>query len=367
MNQSDIVRAMVTSEYKILKYSGEQVKDLEYGIYKLLEYLPKDLVSEKLVRKNLEKYNLENMLVQIQKYFKREYHFTDEKMELNNRYQKSIGSYICYGKEEGENYFIHIDELYEAAVLPFLLAMFKWTKEFDDLETYGFGFIHVLYTLNDVSILGRLPDANAMEALLKAVYDDMQLMNLAEECYWTITAFNIAHEVAHAYLGRDGKNREMTRKQLHQEEFDADKIAYDIVLKMIIDGKDLSHDERLLEEYTYLAPIIFMDYIDLVYYTDRVLYHAYVGTETHPLLKKRKDRLFSIPYDDKYRFDTIEGNKLYNGFLDVYDEYRTQLLLKKERGKLEGIIDQEHLRMEEQKNGQRRGRSLESENQRLFD
>lgn len=195
MNQSDVVRAMVTSEYKILKYSGEQVKDLEYGIYKLLDYLPKDLVSEKLVRKNLEKYNLENMLVQIQKYFKREYHFTDEKMELNNRYQKSIGSYICYGKEEGENYFIHIDELYEAAVLPFLLAMFKWTKEFDDLETYGFGFIHVLYTLNDVSILGRLPDANAMEALLKAVYDDMQLMNLAEECYWTITAFNIAHEV----------------------------------------------------------------------------------------------------------------------------------------------------------------------------
>lgn len=36
MNQSDIVRAMVTSEYTILKNGGEQVKDLEYGMDKLL-------------------------------------------------------------------------------------------------------------------------------------------------------------------------------------------------------------------------------------------------------------------------------------------------------------------------------------------
>lgn len=352
MNQSDVVRAMVTSEYKILKYGGEQAKDLEYGIHKLLEYLPRDLFSEESIRKNLEKYNLENMLKQIRKYFEREYHFVDEKLELNNRYQGSISSYLWSGKEERESHFIHIDELYEAAVLSFLLAMFKWTKEFDDLETYGFSFIHVLYTLNDVSILGKLPDKDASEVLLKAVHDDLQLINLAEDCYWTITAFNIAHEVAHAYLGMDRKTWKPTRKHLHQEEYDADAIAYDIVLKMIIDGRSLSHEERFLEEYTYLAPVIFMDYIDLVYYTDRVLYHAYVGTETHPILKKRKDRLFSIPYDDKYEFDTIEGNKLYNGFLDVYDEYRTQILLKKERGKLNRIIDQEHLRKEAQKHGQ---------------
>ena len=29
---------------------------------------------------------------------------------------------------------------------------------------------------------------------------------------------------------------------------------------------------------------------------------------------------------------------MYAGFLDAYDEYRTQLLMKKERGKLDKII-----------------------------
>lgn len=48
--------------------------------------------------------------------------------------------------------------------------------------------------------------------------------------------------------------------------------------------------------------------------------------------------LFAIANDDKYDFDTENGNHLYAGFLDAYDEYRTQLLMKKERGKLDKII-----------------------------
>lgn len=74
------------------------------------------------------------------------------------------------------------------------------------------------------------------------------------------------------YLNRNnkGKLKEQTRKQRHQEEFQADAIAYDIVLKMIIAGKKQSRSERLLEEYTFLAPVMFMDYVDLIYYTERV-------------------------------------------------------------------------------------------------
>ena len=238
--------------------------------------------------------------------------------------------------------------------------MFKWTKEFDNLETYGFGFIHALYTLNDVSILGRLPDANASETLLRAVNGDLQVINLAEDCYWTITAFNFAHELAHIYLNHDKKGglRRQTKKQSHQEEFQADAIAYDIVLKMIIDGKRQSRNERLLEEYTFLAPVMFMDYVDLIYYTDRVLYQAYIGTETHPEIQKRKESIFKIPYEDIYELDTEEGNRLYNGFLDVYDEYRTQLLMKKQLGKLESIIDPERKR--EKRREYEQGRSGEA-------
>ena len=47
----------------------------------------------------------------------------------------------------------------------------------------------------------------------------------------------------------------------------------------------------------------------------------------------------------------------YNGFLDVYDEYRTQLLMKKQLGKLESIIDPERKR--EKRREYEQGRSGE--------
>ena len=293
MKEWGMLRFLIPNKYELLKYGGIRAKDLRYGMKKILEYLPKDQFSEELIKENLEKYSLEKMLEQIQYFFRKEYEFSDSKVELNNRYQGNISSYVCEGEKEGENSFIHIDELYEAAVLSFFLSMFKWTKEFDNLETYGFGFIHALYTLNDVSILGRLPDANASETLLRAVNGDLQVINLAEDCYWTITAFNLAHELAHIYLNHDKKGglSRQTKKQSHQEEF-----------------------------------------------------QAYVGTETHPEIQKRKENIFKIPYEDIYELDTEEGNRLYNGFLDVYDEYRTQLLMKKQLGKLESIIDPERKR-----------------------
>ena len=293
MKEWGMLRFLIPNKYELLKYGGIRAKDLSYGMKKILEYLPKDQFSEKLIKENLEKYSLEKMLEQIQYFFRKEYEFSDSKVELNNRYQGNISSYVCEGEKEGENSFIHIDELYEAAVLSFFLSMFKWTKEFDNLETYGFGFIHALYTLNDVSILGRLPDANASETLLRTVNGDLQVINLAEDCYWTITAFNLAHELAHIYLNHDKKGglSRQTKKQSHQEEF-----------------------------------------------------QAYVGTETHPEIQKRKENIFKIPYEDIYELDTEEGNRLYNGFLDVYDEYRTQLLMKKQLGKLESIIDPERKR-----------------------
>lgn len=51
---------------------------------------------------------------QTQYCFKEEYQYYDSKIELNNRYQASISSYVCEGEREGEENFIHIDELYEA-------------------------------------------------------------------------------------------------------------------------------------------------------------------------------------------------------------------------------------------------------------
>lgn len=155
--------------------------------------------------------------------------------------------------------------------------------------------------------------------------------------------FNIAHEFAHAYLASIGKK--YTKEHPEKEEFDADKIAYHIVLKIIIDGEG---NNGILENYTYLAPMMYVDFAELMYYTDRVLYKTVLVDRGHPALKKRKEALFATVYKDEYDFDTVMGNHLYGGFLDVCDEYKDQVLLKMERGKLTKIL------RTEQRNAMRR-------------
>lgn len=58
----------------------------------------------------------------------------------------------------------------------------------------------------------------------------------------------------------------------------------------------------------------------------------------HPIPPDRKDYLFTIVDREEYDFDTVDGNHLYSGFLDVYDEYKEQIRLKMEKGKLEKIL-----------------------------
>ena len=81
-------------------------------------------------------------------------------------------------------------------------------------------------------------------------------------------------------MGRNWSASKQTEKEMRQEEYDADAIAYDIILRMIMDSCGRDRENKILEEYTYMAPVIFMDYIDLIYYTDYVLYGACVEQGT---------------------------------------------------------------------------------------
>ena len=78
--------------------------------------------------------------------------------------------------------------------------MFKWSKEFDNLDIYGDCFRYTLFLMNDVCIFGEMQALDANNALLHLLNGDMQIMKLAEDCYWTIVVFSMAHEIAHAYL-----------------------------------------------------------------------------------------------------------------------------------------------------------------------
>lgn len=192
--------------------------------------------------------------------------------------------------------------------------------------------------LNDVCIFGKMQGVEANNALLKLLSNDTQILQLAESCYWTILVFSLAHEMAHAYFAHIGKK--YSEKHLERKEYDADMVAYDIVLRIIMDADK----EHILEDYTYLAPMMYMDFFDLYYYTDRILYKTRFYDPSHPTPDKRKRRLFAVVNKDEYEFDAVSGNDLYRDFLDIFKEYKEQVLLKMERGKLDKIIHVEKRR-----------------------
>ena len=313
-------------DYIIFKFGGDTTRDTQKEISTMLKFFSD--ISEEQLRYNIDHYNLQNMFELVKRYFWQELSYDCSQITLSNRYQNTFNSYIYNDKDKPA--FIHIDELFESTVMSFLLAMFKWSKDFNQLDIYGACFTYVLFLLNDVCIFGEMQSENANLMFLNTVKDDLQILQLAENCYWTIVVFTLAHEVAHSYLSFMGK--EYKEKQREKEEYDADGIAYHILLKILM------QEDSVLEKYTYLAPMIYMDFFDLYYYTDRVLYKSYNNDLEHPLPFKRKNRLFALVNKDEYVFDTSEGNDLYSGFLDVYDEYKDQLLLKMERGKLDSIL-----------------------------
>lgn len=321
---------LIPNYYEILKFGGTSVRDEEEEIQRMMEYFPGCFTKEQL-RENRKRYNTQTIFRLVKKYFAQEYGYAGSAIELSSGYQNTINSYI-YKNEETETFLLHVDELFESTVMTFFLAMLKWSKDMHNPDVYGGCFIYILYLLNDVCIFGEMQGLNANQALMEAVNGDVQILQLAEDCYWTVVAFTLAHEVAHTYLASVGKV--YSREHPEKEEFDADAIAYHIVLKIIMEetGEDV-----VLEDYACMAPIMYMDFFDLYYYTDRVLYGTMIGDTDHPPIQKRKENLFAIINKEEYDFNNIEANHLYSGFLDAYDEYRTQLLLKKHKGKLEKI------------------------------
>lgn len=324
------IKYAVSSYYEIYKSGGSTLKDDKRGMRLMMDYFSENFTEEQL-QANMQRYNLKNMLAIVKDYFLKEYGYVANNIELNNRYQRTINSYIY--NDEKNPAVVHIDELFESTMMAFFLAMFKWSKDFDNLEVYGNCYLYLLFLMNDVSILGEMQGEDANRELLEMVAGDLQILQLAEDCYWTVLAFSLAHEVAHAYLANIGKK--YTKEHPEKEEFDADEIAYHIVLKIIMDKEARG---IVLEPYTYLAPMMYMDFFDMVYYTDRILYKTFFYNDTHPALKKRKGWLFAIVDRDEYILDTREGNYLYRGFNEVYKEYKIQTILKMEKGKLTKIL-----------------------------
>lgn len=212
----------------------------------------------------------------VQNAFLRWYSFDCTGISLNNTYQKGFNSYAYVDRINPV--FIHIDQLLETVILDFMLVILKWAKELENDIDERFCYQYLIYLLNEFCIFGELPAEDAKAALMEKIADDLHLLNLASDCHWAIMVFTIAHEIAHVY--QTHTEPEYWRKHLKEAEFHADAVAYDIFLRLIMDKQC---GDLIIEEYTYLAPMMYMDFFSLYYYTDYILYNTVYNSQTHPM------------------------------------------------------------------------------------
>ncbi|WP_455542574.1 hypothetical protein [Intestinibacter sp.] len=318
---------MIRDDYRELTVSSTSIKDEERAIRIIMDFF-KDEITEIELKKNTELYNIDTIMYLVKGYFCIEYNYDCNGYILESLYNNSINSSIYKGNIN----IIVIDQLLESVLISFIVTIFQWNIEIDNEENYGKCFLYTLFLLNEVCIKGEIHNENDSRVLLNMLNKNIHILELAEECFRTILAFTIAHEIAHGYLDSIGWTKNNSPRK---EEIEADKIAYDIVLKIIMDR--YKKDGIVLEPRTYLAPMMYMDFFDLYFYTSRVLYKNKFELGYYPSIKYRKEVLFSVVNRDEYKFEVSEGNDLYSGFLEVYDKYKTELLLKEQRGKLDGI------------------------------
>ena len=153
--------------YDLYKSGGITIRDDSRGVKTIMYFFPGHFTEEKLCE-NMKRYNSENMLALIKDYFLREYGYAGDNIELNNRYQKTINSYIY--NDQKNPAVVHIDELFESTMMAFLLSMLKWSKDFDNLEIYGNCYKYVLYLMNDVCIMGEMQGDNANREIFQKIY-----------------------------------------------------------------------------------------------------------------------------------------------------------------------------------------------------
>jgi ribonucleotide reductase alpha subunit len=202
-----------------------------------------------------------------------------------------------YGFEVPEEQ--EITPMQEKGSLEFLNLGLAWAKDFGDTAKEEHYY-------------------RAMRSLMQG--ENPQEENHAEECTVVracvdaMQVFHAAHEIARIYRAACG----ITEADEAKEAASADELAYRAMLGGFCDGNATS----------CLAPMMYVDYLDLMGYTERILSNEKSYENSHQIIMARKARLMQVLLDKREELDTREGEKIYSGILQIYDAYKIKLLLE---------------------------------------
>ncbi len=245
------------------------------------------------------------------------------------RYERGANGYAVV--DASEPFFIHIDESLDLELFGLTLLFMLWMRDYDQAPGDTFYFKQALFAMNELFVLGGLPDDAHRQRLLSRAVGDTPILEWAADLYWSMMVFTVAHELAHTY--------QMTADPLYWgarwrgAEYHADALGYRTLLSLIGEGRVGGFE---FGARTCLAPFMYLDYFHLAHETDRVLYGVRHGpTPTHPSLRRRGNALFRIYARSDIASE--EADAAHQWFLFLSDEYVHMLEEYDGLGRLDGI------------------------------
>ena len=251
-----------------------------------------------------EDYNSQRLAIflnnKIKKYFSNE-----KQINFEQRYQKLRS--FANGNEDKIVY----DHSFFQLIMDFYLMVFDWAyhdKEKDQKIYYN----QLSYILNECAILHkRIGQENFKEIIHGFSEGNIEVICCLGIC---TEIFIILHELAHIYL-----NHEIDCRDSEQQELEADKVAFDLLIDLINEQKNSKNEDfDCFEEYCIIAPVILFELFESVDKTSFLKYRKPFLKE-YQLIEKRKQQIFDI-IDEKQLYNDDAGH-IYGYVAYIVDKY----------------------------------------------
>lgn len=328
----------VIDDYRYFATHSLPVKSDYEKAKKQVEDLYQGSIPRQQIEQNLEDYAPERIFQSTRSLYSKLYQFDCGDVNLSLNHQKAA-SYMLTDAFGDRHPIIHVDTYLFSMLYSIPAIMFAWSAAAadHDEETVRKCFTLAVCTLNEVGNWEEIPGEGMTTLFQDIMRNYIDVNQFAENCLYTMYVFIYAHEIAHLQF----EHAQLATKQQAsghrdiRQELAADRQAYRLVLYAITNH---SFDKQYVTPDAYLAPLMLMDILSLQKATDRALHQIEKSPINPQELTERRQCLFGIIDDPQYQFDTVTGNRIYNCFLDICDDYQERLESKKRDGSLSTVI-----------------------------
>lgn len=317
------------------------------------ELLWKDALIEKGFQLPTQQADFKDLFILIKKAFENKYHCLLDEQFISMYISSSDGKIPVKHDYASRVFFssgiVYVDRLLTHYLFEYIANYYLWSRFHEEKEIYGFCFQYAINSIDKCYRQGNLNsdiNVSSLVGLIKKKCDDRGIQFIAD-MYWSVLAFAMCHELAHAYMNRTIE----TDYSPLEEELHADRIGYEVYLS-IIDKQIPGLSSPFLDvfhDYLYAAPVVLFLFYEDLYFMSDWLYGEKASADTHPTLKIRKEKLLQISESDSYMFDTTQGNSVLNAYWDISDEFREELFYKLKNGKLPKLIQKGYMDMRNEK------------------